>query len=131
METLTLKVPAMYGDHHVIEVRRILFELPGVEDVYASSSFKIVEVRYDPEKISPEQIEARLGEAGYLDELPISAEAGAAAVSEGNGRAFFRHTIVYENTQQVVSFAQNVSYSGRPLWPCPGFGVLRSDHMED
>jgi len=30
MEVLSLELPAMYGDHHVVEVRRLLFELPGV-----------------------------------------------------------------------------------------------------
>jgi hypothetical protein len=24
----------------------------------------------------------------------------------------------------MVSFAQQVPYSGRPLWPCPGMGTL-------
>lgn len=131
METLTLRAPAMYGDHHVLEVRRILFELPGVVDVYASSCFQIVEVQYDPEKIDAKQIEARLEQAGYLDELPIPTEMGAAAIAEGNGKGYFRHTVVYENAQHAVSFAQNVSYSGRPLWPCPGFGTLKSSMPEE
>jgi len=30
----------------------------------------------------------------------------------------------------VVSFAQNVSFLGKPLWPCPGMGVI-SKPMED
>ena len=30
MEIITLDVPAMYGDHHVVEVRRILLEISGV-----------------------------------------------------------------------------------------------------
>ena len=37
----------MYGDHHVVEVRRLLLEMPGVTDVYASSSFQVVEVAFD------------------------------------------------------------------------------------
>ena len=41
MKTLSLELPAMYGDHHVIEVRRILLEIDGVKDVYASSSFQV------------------------------------------------------------------------------------------
>ena len=52
MDTLTLEVKTMYGDHHVVEVRRILLGLPGVEDVYASSSFRVVEVTYDPGKVN-------------------------------------------------------------------------------
>ena len=45
MEEVQIHVPAMYGDHHVLEVRRILLELPGVLDVYASSCFQTVQVK--------------------------------------------------------------------------------------
>ena len=131
MDTLTLDVQKMYGDHHVLEVRRILLELPGVEDVYASSSFHVVEVTYDPGKINSEQIKTVLEEAGYLGELPMPAETGEAAYGRGNGNSYFRHTMVYENTRQVVSFAQNVDYSGRPLWPCPGMGLIKSNKPEE
>jgi copper chaperone CopZ len=131
MDTLTLEVQKMYGDHHVLEVRRILLELPGVEDVYASSSFHIVEVTYDPAKISPEQINTSLEEAGYFGELTMPTESGEAAYGRGNGDTFFRHTTVYENTRQVISFAQKVEYSGRPLWPCPGMGPIQSKKPEE
>ncbi len=133
MATLTLEVPLMYGDHHVTEVRRLLLSLPGVEDVYASSCFHIVEVQYDEAQVSPEEIEARLGEAGYLGELPVPVEAGAV---HGNGQGdgpkpSYRHTTAYEQTRQVISFAQRVPYRGRPLWPCPGMGVLRNVELEE
>ena len=131
MDTLTLEVQAMYGDHHVVEVRRILFELPGVEDVYASSSFRIVEVTYDPSKLKAEQINACLEDAGYLGELSMPAESGVAAYGQGNGKSFFRHTMTYENTRQIVSFAQKVNYTGRPLWPCPGMGPIKSNKPEE
>ena len=126
METLTLDVPAMYGDHHVLEVRRILLELPGVEDVNASSSFHVVEVHFDSDKISPDEITARLDQAGYLGELLTPEETGVAihgGKSNGNDM-HFRHTATYRQTSQAVSFARTVAYSGRPLWPCPGIGVI-------
>ncbi len=130
-EKVTFETPAMYGDHHVIEVRRILLELPGIQDVYASSCFHVVEVSYDPALITPDTIRASLEEAGYLEELPAPAEAGVAATADSEG-AFFRHTAVYEQTRQVVSFTQQVDTVGRPLWPCPGMGVLgRLDKMRD
>lgn len=126
MEKFTLDLPTMYGDHHVTEVRRILFELPGVEDVYASSAFRAVEVSYDPAKLTPETIRTVLDEAGYTGDLPVPVEKGA-LVEEGNGsKPFFRHTAVYETTRSVVSFAQRVNYEGRPLWPCPGLGPLQT-----
>lgn len=131
METLTLELPTMYADHHVLEVRRLLLEMPGVEDVYASSGFRLVEVTFDSIKVTPEAIRSQLDKAGYLGEIPIPEEAGAAAYVEKGDRSFFRHTMVYENTQQVVSFAQNVSYSGRPLWPCPGMGPIQAKIVEE
>jgi hypothetical protein len=131
MEKLTLELPALYGDHHVTEVRRILLEMAGVEDVYASSSFHVVEVTYDPVKINPDAITAVLGEAGYLGELPVPSESGASAYLESDSQTYFRHSTVYENTRQSVSFAQNVTYAGRPLWPCPGMGPLKTSKPEE
>jgi copper chaperone CopZ len=126
MQTLSFKVPAMYGDHHVVEVRRLLLELPGVEDVYASSSFQVVEVEFDETKLDPDRIEATLDEAGYLGELPVPAE-NETPLTRGNGQrqGYFRHTAAHANTGQV-SFAQKVPYAGRPLWPCPGIGPLKN-----
>jgi copper chaperone CopZ len=131
MQKVTYETPSLYGDHHVIEVRRILLELPGVQDVYASSAFQIVEVSYDPEKINDLEIAMKLDEAGYLGEWTIPIEAGAAAYHAAEGtKAYFRHTAAYEQTHEMVSFAQNVAYLGRPLWPCPGMGIITKP-MED
>lgn len=130
-KTVTFNTPSLYGDHHVLEVRRILFELPGVEDVYASSAFRVVDVTYDTEKIDEASIAKQLEEAGYLGEWLLPSETGAAAYLESDkSLAFFRHTEVFETSRQVVSFAQRVNYSGRPLWNCPGFGVIKNK-MED
>ncbi len=125
LQTVTIEMPAMYADHHVVEVRRILFNLPGVEDVYASSAFKIVEVSYDPAKISEEQITICLKEAGYLGELLVPVELESTPAGDNGKKPFFRHTAVYEQTRQAMSFGQVVIFSGRPLWPCPGMGVIR------
>jgi copper chaperone CopZ len=125
MEKLTLELPTMYGDHHVIEVKRLLLEIPGVEEVYASSGFRLVEVTYDPVKVNDLEIKVKLDEAGYLGEWSITTEPGY-AISKNSEGSFFRHTTVYEQVQQAVSFAQNVGYQGRPLWPCPGMGVIQA-----
>lgn len=126
MERAVIDVPAMYGDHHVVDVRRILLELAGVEEVNASSCFHVVDVEYDPAKITADAIRSRLEEAGYLDELTVPVETGEAVTQEAerDKDIYFRHTAAYEQTRQTVSFAQNISYSGRPLWPCPGMGVV-------
>jgi copper chaperone CopZ len=120
----------MYADHHVVEVRQILFELQGVEEVYASSAFQAVEITYDPNLITIDQIEKCLDDAGYLGEFAMPSEAGVAAYQSEGTQAYFRHTAVYETSQKEVSFAQNVTYSGRPLWHCPGMGIIRKEMEE-
>jgi copper chaperone CopZ len=126
MKTLSLELPTMYGDHHVLEVRRILLEMPGVEDVYASSSFQVVEVTYDPAKLDADKITAKLEEAGYSGELPVPAEAGEASYAGDGKESFFRHTTAFAQVGKTVGFAQNVGYTGRPLWPCPGMGTIKA-----
>lgn len=131
MKTTSINVPALFGDHHVIEVRRLLQELPGVGDVYASSAFQLVEVSYDPDKVKEKEIKSKLDEAGYLDAIEMPVEADAATYLEADrSQSFFRHTDVFETTRQVVGFSQKVSYTGKPLWNCPGMGVIKTD-MED
>lgn len=122
MEKVTIDLPTMYGDHHVIEVRRILFGISGVAEVYASSGFQVVEVSYDPDQTSADEIKAQLESAGYSGELPAPLESDPEiAMGESNGKTqFFRHTAVYPQIDQSVSFSQKVAYEGRPLWPCPG-----------
>ena len=128
METRTFEAPALYGDHHVTEVRRILKGLTGVSDVYASSAFRVIEVTFDPAKISTEEITKQLEEAGYLGELPLISERGF-AVEKREGDGVFRHTAMYETIKDSVAFAQSVRHTGRPLWPCPGLGpVKQSDN---
>jgi len=130
-KTITIETPALYGDHHVLEVRQILLDITGVEDVYASSAFHVVEVTFDPDKVKEPDIVSKLSEKGYLEELSSPQEEGVAPYLEaGNSPSFFRHTEVFETNRRVVSFAQNVSYSGRPLWNCPGMGVIK-EKMED
>ena len=123
MKTTIIEVPTMYGDHHVLEVRRLLLEVPGVEDVIASSAFGIVEVTYDPGKTNDLELKVKLDQTGYLDEWTIPTEIGAIS-RETEKRPYFRHTEVFETSRQVVSFAQSVNNGGRPLWPCPGMGLL-------
>jgi hypothetical protein len=125
MEKLILNLPAMYGDHHVIEVRRILLGLPGVTDVFASSAFHSVEVTFEPGTGSADQIRTALDAAGYLGELPTQREIAVAVSDLDGGSTAMRHTLVYEQTKQSVSFTQNIAQQGRPLWPCPGMGVIR------
>lgn len=130
MEKIAIDVPAMYGDHHVLEVRGILLAAAGVKEVYASSCFRSVEVSFDPGQTNADEITHLLDEAGYLEPLRVPAESGVAVTEENGQKAFFRHTTAFEQAKQVVSFAQNVAYTERVLWPCPGVGVLRGLDLE-
>jgi excisionase family DNA binding protein len=133
MKKAVIPTPAMYADHHVIEVRRILLQLPGVEDVNASSCFHLVEVTYDPTRLAEEDLKAKLAETGYLGDTTLPTESGLAITQEDkrNGQGFFRHTTAHEQTKQVISFAQEVSSAGRPLWPCPGLGVIKPEDLKE
>lgn len=122
---VTIDVPAMYGDHHVTDVRRILLESPGVLDVYASSSFRVVDINYDPNLTNDLELSLKLDEAGYLGEWSFLEEPEEAAVKSGNNSHSFRHTSHYEQTKTTVSFGHEVLSAGNPLWPCPGMGVIR------
>lgn len=124
METITIDVPAMYADHHVTEVRRILLELPGVEAVTASSAFLAVEITFDPSKTKQASIQSALDAAGYLREIPMTLETGIAA----DNRAFPRHSAVVAQVADRVSFAHDVPQANLGGMSCPGLGVIK---MED
>ena len=98
MKTVTYDLPNLYGDHHVLEVRRILLEISGVVDVYASSAFRMVEVTYDPALTNDLDIAVKLDESGYLGEWSMPMEAGASTYLGDRSRSYFRHTAVYETT---------------------------------
>ena len=69
MASLSLELPTMYGDHHVLEVRRILLDFEGVTEVYASSGFHVVEVEYNSKKTPKKDLEAALEQAGYMGDF--------------------------------------------------------------
>ncbi len=124
MSMLVLDVPTMYADHHVVEVRRLLLGLAGVEEVDASSAFRAVSISFDPEKVTEDEIRSVIDEAGYTAQLEVPFESGEPAVGR-NGDAYFRHTAAYEAAGNVMAFGQEVASVGRPLWPCPGMGPVR------
>jgi len=127
MKTKVFELPALYGDHHVTEVRRILMEIPGVNDVYASSGFRIVEISYDENKVNDLELQVKLDDAGYLGDLLTKIESEKAESSGESTGTFLRHTAAYTQTKLVVSFAQNIGTQGRPLWPCPGMGPIKTE----
>lgn len=124
MKSLEVAVPAMYADHHVVEVRRILFEIPGVEMIDASAAFKAVEIEYDPEKTSEDVLRQTLDEAGYLRELQLPTETGEPAVGR-DGTTYFRHMAAVGSAGNIVSFGQEIMAPVcGPLGSCPGMGAV-------
>ncbi len=126
MKNKTIELPTMYGDHHVLAVREILQTLPGITHIYASSSFHMLEIEYDETQLTLDQVEAALDKAGYLGTLPIPTETAVPA-TENNGQTYFRHTVAFEQTGKSVGFTQKVVDNGRPLWPCPGMGLISKE----
>lgn len=123
MANLTIDLPLMYGDHHVKEVRKILLNAEGVSEVYASSSFQVVEVSYNSKKITKDKIMQLLENAGYSGDMEIPLEPST-PVTERKGEKYFRHTSYSDHTQNVIGFEQEVGYQGRSQWPIPGMGIL-------
>ena len=111
----------MFGDHHVREVRRILLELPGIDDIYASSSFHFLQLDYDDSQLKEEEIIRVLEEAGYLGGFNAPRETDLPATEDD--QKVFRHTQAFAQTRKV-SFHRETAYAGRPLWPCPGMGPV-------
>ena len=124
METITIDLPKMYGDHHVTEVRSILLAMPGVEDVYASSAFRVARVRIDPAKVSETDLCAQLEAAGYLGDQVVETEAWKTGTPAEVVDNPFRHTAALENVKGVA-FGQRVEEVSRALWPCPGMGPIQ------
>jgi len=129
MASLSLELPTMFGDHHVIEVRRILLEFEGVTDVYASSGFRAVEVEYNSKKTPKKDLIAALENAGYIGDFAMALESSIPA-NEQRETAYFRHTEASEQTGNTVNFEQSVRVQRSPLWPCPGMGPVKTQILE-
>ncbi len=69
MNKISLTIPAMYADHHVMLVRQALLKLNGVENVTASAAFKQVTIEYS-DKQNPDTLIDALKTAGYVPGQP-------------------------------------------------------------
>jgi len=65
MEELTVTVPGMWADHHVLAVRSLFADDEAVRIVAASALERAVTLEYDPARSDPQGIVARLQDAGY------------------------------------------------------------------
>jgi hypothetical protein len=105
--------------------------MQGVQSVYASSSFGIVEVEYDEKKVNDLELQVKLDDAGYTGEILTKIESEKAESSGENSEIFVRHTAAYMQTKLMVGFSQKISkQQGRALWPCPGMGPIHNEIEE-
>jgi copper chaperone CopZ len=102
MERLQLNVPEMWADHHVLKVRAILTSMSGVQEVIASSAFRMVALVYDSAITNREAIMAALAQAGY----PVSTD-GAGTMAHpvtvqtgGRDPAWFRSGLRQQKTDE-------------------------------
>lgn len=112
MAQLALTLPALYADHHVGSVRRVLEALDGVSDIRLSPATHTAALTFDAGRQTPSAIEAALAAAGYATGDPERAV-------PASGPAAPRHTAIVAGTFAFTHEAP--SLEGRPLWPCPGF----------
>ncbi len=117
MQPLTLELPTMYGDHHVLEVRQILAGLPGVaaETLKVSAARQRVELEYDPAQSAPDAIAQALAARGYTRE-PDPLVRVAPRTGRLSGHAL--------GPGAVEQFVEKVPTWGAPFGPCPGFEIL-------
>ncbi len=45
-------------------------------------------------------------------------------------RGFFRHTTAFEETKQVINFAQTINFGRYAMWPCPGIGPINTVQLD-
>lgn len=125
MEKAVFQTPGLYADHHVTAARERLLAQPGVQAVYVSSAFFVVEVTFDETLTTADLLACRLEELGYLHEIPAQTETWG-AVQRGGPAVSFRHSATHETLKKSISFQQRVPYSRRPVWNCPGVGVIQA-----
>jgi hypothetical protein len=84
MEDLSLAVPGLWADHHVLAVLDLLRGEQGVADVAASALHGTLRLRYDPELTDAGRITARLEDAGYgVGEAPPQSAPQDVKASDG------------------------------------------------
>jgi len=65
MDKVTINIPALWADHHVLAVRQALGQVKGVAEVTASALYQDVLIQYDPAAVTPEALAGALAQAGY------------------------------------------------------------------
>jgi copper chaperone CopZ len=64
-QEVTLESPEISCDHCINAIRKAVTSLPGVEFLDGDPQGKRVTLRYDPERVSLDEIERAMAEEGY------------------------------------------------------------------
>jgi len=121
LQNETISLPAMYGDHHVVEVRQIVNALPGVKEVRASASRRKVFIAFNPAQVTLQAISAALAQGGFVPGATPAETSGAG------------------DSLPIVAAADQVDIRESKYSPPPAFGVcpgletryVGSDHPAD
>ena len=65
MEELTLTVPDLWADHHILKVRDALADLDGLESIEASAKDRTLTLLIDPSRLDAARVTDDLVAAGY------------------------------------------------------------------
>lgn len=65
MEKVTLQAPGISCMHCVMAIKRAVGKLEGVSNVEGDPTSKKVEVTYDPQKVTLDQIKQTMADEGY------------------------------------------------------------------
>ncbi len=65
MEEVTLTVPGLWADHHVLKVRDALADLEGLEGIEASARERTLTLLIDPARLDAARVSDHLTAAGY------------------------------------------------------------------
>ncbi len=83
MADVTFSIPGMYADHHVSAVVDALNEVEGISKIVASSSRRKLTITFDSNRVSADNIEAAVANAGY----PVQRVEGAIREEDLNSRS--------------------------------------------
>jgi len=126
MKQARLDIPVLYGDHHVLEIKKILSGVEGVKEFYISSAYKLVKIEYDEKITTEDALKSILEEAGYKGELGFEIEKLDVDPREDDHKKHFRKGVLYDQTGLTQGFKQKATKTTRKVWPSPGMGNLET-----
>jgi copper chaperone CopZ len=73
VKDLTLTIPGLWADHHVLKVQDALADLDGLERLEASAKDRTLTLHFDPSRLDAARVADHLTAAGYPPGEPQAA----------------------------------------------------------